>query len=400
MVCLSQDITERREAEAAHRYQSALLASLFDASVDGILAVDPDGRVLAHNDRFLAMWGIDPALVAVGDDALLDAARQRVPDGDEFVAGVLRAYERRPFHISDEVRLLDGTVLERHGKRLDDEHGEYLGFAWSFRDVTVARAQHEAAELARERFADLARSFQQSLLPPKLPAVPGVDLAARYHPAMEGVDVGGDFYDVFGVGKDWILVVGDVCGKGPEAAALTALVRHAIRAAANHDSSPDAILLELNESLLASAPEGDQSTRFATVCCVRLRSSPQGVTADIACGGHPPPVLLRSDGTTTPGASHGTLIGVLEAIEIPVSTTELFAGDTIVMVTDGVLEARSAEGEMFETTGLHRALVGLDGQPADAVAEAVASAAIATQHGPPRDDIAILVARLHGQERR
>lgn len=392
VVGLSQDVTHRRAAEAANRYQAALLASLFDASIDGILAVDADGKVLAHNDRFLALWGIDRALVDGGDGALLAAARERVPDGDTFVAGVLSAYERRPFHIEDELRLVDGTVLERHGKRLDDERGEYLGFAWSFRDVTALRVQHEAAQLASERFAALARSFQQSLLPPTLPTVPGIDLAARYHPALEGVDVGGDFYDVFAVRDEWILVIGDVCGKGPEAASLTALVRHTIRAAAHHSSSPDAILVELNQALLASAPSGDQSTRFATVCCVRLRSSAQGVFADIACGGHPPPVVLRSDGSTAPGASYGTLIGVFDRIGVPVTSTELARGDSIVMVTDGVLEARGPDGELFERAGLVRILAGLAGEPCDAVAEAVGAAAIDQQVGSPRDDIAVLVA--------
>jgi serine phosphatase RsbU (regulator of sigma subunit) len=114
----------------------------------------------------------------------------------------------------------------------------------------------------------IAWTLQQSLLPPALPDIPGFEVAALYRPAGEGYEVGGDFYDVFETAdRAWALVVGDVCGKGPEAAAITGLARHTIRAIAMHDRRPCKVLRSLNEALLGEA----WTDRFCTVCYVRLR---------------------------------------------------------------------------------------------------------------------------------
>jgi sigma-B regulation protein RsbU (phosphoserine phosphatase) len=387
-------MTTERSARPAPQYQAALLGSLFEASIDGILAVDVDGTVLAHNQRFLELWGLDAALIDGGDEALLEAAMEKVPDGPAFVAGVLAAYDHRPAHVQDELTLLNGIVLDRHGTRLDDADGTFLGFAWSFRDVSAERAHQAEIEAAGERFAALARTLQQSLLPPRLPSPTGIQLAARYHPAFTGIDVGGDFYDVFAVGAEWVLVVGDVCGKGAEAAAITALVRHTIRAAAMHDPDPATTLAELNLAMLASPEPNDDVIRFATVCCIRLRPSPEGVMADIACGGHPPPLILRADGGREVGAPNGSLIGVLDLVDVTTRTTLLRPGDGIVVVTDGVLEARDDAGRFFGEVGLSSAIDVGGGGDALALSEEIERQALAFQGGLAKDDIAILVARI------
>lgn len=396
-------LLEARELDRrAHRYQAALLSSVLEASVDGVLAVGPDGEVLTHNRKFLQLWEFDEDLVDRGDEALLDAARQRVPDPDAFVAGVRSAYEERPAKLRDEIELISGRILDRHGTCLTGPEGEFLGFMWSFRDVTLERTQATAVAEAGKRSAMLARTLQQSLLPPRLPRIPGVDLAARYHPAYEGVDIGGDFYDVFAVGDDWILVVGDVCGKGAEAASLTALARYTIRAATNHSSDPAAILAELNSVMVADADASSGMTRFATVCCIRLRpgAAAEGtVVADVACGGHPPPLVVRANRSTEEVGVPGTLLGVFPEVRITTASTTLGAGDAIIGVTDGVLEARDARGELFEVEGMKRVLGPLGGRPAGRMCAELQAAALDQQDGVARDDIAILVARVENRPR-
>ena len=388
-------LDEREADREAQRYQAALLGSLIEASVDGILAVGPEGGVLAHNQRFLDLWGLDHAVLAGGAEAVLEATAGKVVDASSYLATVRTATDERPAQLRDEVVLVDGTVLDRHGSRLDGAGDEYLGFAWGFREVTAERAHQAEIAAAGERFATLARTLQQSLLPPRLPSPVGIDLAARYHPALSGVDVGGDFYDVFPVGPDWILVIGDVCGKGAEAAAMTALVRHTVRAASMYDPDPTTTLVDLNAAMLASTPETDVA-RFATVCCVRLRPHPDGVMADTSCGGHPSPVVLRSDGSVEAAGTHGSLIGVLDHVDVRTTSVLLRPGDSIVAVTDGVLEARGPGGSFLGDDGLLALLPPLAGQPAAVISGAVEARALALQGGVAHDDIAVLVARIGG----
>jgi sigma-B regulation protein RsbU (phosphoserine phosphatase) len=331
-------------------------------------------------------------MLQAGDDALMEAAAEHVLDGESFLATIRRCYASGTSAVDDEVLLRDGRVLDRHGRRIQDEDGNSLGFTWSFRDITSERAHQAEVAAAGERFATLARTLQQSLLPPSLPTPGGIELAARYHPAYQGIDVGGDFYDVFAVGDEWVLVIGDVCGKGAEAATLTALARYTIRAAAIHHADPAATLAELNTAMLAHADTGPR--RFATVCCIRLRASIGGVAADIACGGHPLPVILRADGTIEAGGEVGTLLGVFETVHVTTSTVDLRPGDTVIAVTDGVLEARDESGRLLDQEGLEELVAPLSGRSADEIGAAIEDRALSVQNGLARDDIAVLVARI------
>ena len=156
------------------------------------------------------------------------------------------------------------------------------------------------ARLYEER-ANVARTLQRSLLPPVLPDVPGIDLAARYLAAGEGNDVGGDFYDCFRTGDgEWAVVIGDVCGKGAEAAAVTALARYTARASATlHSENPSVVLQDLNEAIRRESPQ----SRFCTVLYISLSLHGDRVTGTVASGGHPLPLILRSDGRVETRAS-------------------------------------------------------------------------------------------------
>src|SRR5205814_4021444 len=161
----------------------------------------------------------------------------------------------------------------------------------------LARRAGLAADNARlysER-SRVARTLQESLLPPVLPEIPGVELAARYLAAGEGNEVGGDFYDAFDVGYGtWAVVVGDVCGKGADAAAIAGLARHTVRAAALKERRPSRMLSILNDAIFGDADVGD--ARFCTVCAALVRPNRSGARMTLALGGHPPPWIVRADG--------------------------------------------------------------------------------------------------------
>ena len=247
------------------------------------------------------------------------------------------------------------------------------------------------ARLFSER-AYIARTLQQSLLPAELPDIPGIEVAARFRPTGEGNEVGGDFYDLFESGaQGWTIVMGDVCGKGPDAAAVTALARYTLRAAAMRERLPSQSLRVLNEALLRQRDD----RRFCTVAYALLQPSEQGARVSCAIGGHPLPLLVRSDGGVEAIGSPGTLIGVLPDPNIEDRSAELSPGDSLVFYTDGVTEGRGADGSLDET-GLAHLLAACAGEGADSMAGRVEDAALIASDGSPRDDIAVLVLRVAG----
>jgi serine phosphatase RsbU (regulator of sigma subunit) len=247
------------------------------------------------------------------------------------------------------------------------------------------------ARLYAER-DQVARTLQRSLLPGALPEVPGVELAGRYVAAGEGNEVGGDFYDCFATGDgNWALVIGDVCGKGAEAATLTALARYTLRAAAQHTRRPQAVLLELNEALLRA----QLGYRFCTVLYVSLTPREGRVSACVATGGHPLPMVLRAGGMVETVGSPGSLVGILDDPEITEQSVDLGPGDALVLVTDGVTEATAAD-RAAGPGRLTTLLAGCAGAGAGAIADAIERDAIESQGGTARDDVAVLVARALG----
>lgn len=383
-------------AQAEARFQAALLQAQNEAGVEGLLVVSPAGEMISHNRRFVEIWGIDEEVLASRSDAAAVAqASQQVVDPEEFVAGVRQCYEQPHNPRRDEIVFRDGRVLDRYGAPLRGDDGAYYGWAWYFRDVTEQKRTERALFESGERFAALARTLQESLLPPDLPDVRGVELATRYHPAGEGVDVGGDFYDVFQTSpRAWGIVVGDVCGKGAEAARLTALARYTVRAASMQARTPARILAMLNEALLRQnsqeADDGDE--RFASVVYASLRRSRDGISLAVSSGGHPPALLVQPDGTVRPVGTGGTLLGLFRNAELVDEALELHPGDVLVLYTDGVTEARGPDGELGEE-GLIEVLRRCAGASAKELVGEVERVVLAHQGGVAQDDIAILAVR-------
>ena len=250
-----------------------------------------------------------------------------------------------------ELRAADGThlpVLVTSAVKSDDA-GEPILIRTTIFDARDRRAYERELLRAREegdreraRLQDLVLTLQRSLLPPVLPAVPGLDAAAHYYAASPD-ELGGDFYDLFPLsGDSWGLFLGDVCGKGARAAALTSLIRYTLRTAAVYDGDPATVLRTLNTALHEQYRQDDRS--FCTVIFGLLRSDGgDGFTVTLARGGHAAPLLMRADGTADfLPMPLGPLIGAWADVVFTTTTIRLDPGDTLLLFTDGLTEARAA----------------------------------------------------------
>ncbi len=256
----------------------------------------------------------------------------------------------------------------------------------------MARFLATAVENA-ERFLErdrVAAALQETLLPPLLPAVEGVDLAARYRATTPETSVGGDFYDVFKAGDRWAALIGDVCGIGPEAAAVTGIARYTIRALAGSTPSPAAMLVALNDALLQQRAE----RRFLTAVYLLFSVVDDGIEIQLARAGHPPPVLLRADGSVSLlEEPTGMLLGVFEGATVDDGVVHLAPGDALVLYTDGVVEARSETKEQWGFDRLLELVAACAGRTADGIARRVELAVTDFVGGDIDDDAAILVLR-------
>ncbi|QGV78160.1 SpoIIE family protein phosphatase [Streptomyces ficellus] len=246
------------------------------------------------------------------------------------------------------------------------------------------------ARLYSERMA-ISQSLQRSLLPPGLPQVPGVEVDVIYRAAGEGNEVGGDFYDLFPIHDNaYGFAIGDVCGTGPEAAAVTGLARHALRLLAREGFGGPAVLERLNAAIL---DEGARS-RFLTLLYGELWPQEDGsALLKVVCAGHPLPLRLRQDGSVEPAAEPQPLLGVMEDLELYEQTVTLDPGDVLLCVTDGVTERREGT-RMLGDDGLTEVLTTCTGLTAGAVTARVLRAVERFAAEPASDDMAILAMRV------
>jgi serine phosphatase RsbU (regulator of sigma subunit) len=237
----------------------------------------------------------------------------------------------------------------------------------------------------------VAQVLQASLMPPSLPVIPGIELAARYVAFGAGMEVGGDFYDVFSAGRSaWVFALGDVCGRGPEAAVVTGSIRHTLRSAALEIRQPGRLLGVANEVLLN---DGSDVHLFATLLCGILRPQARGVRISLANAGHPPPILVRADGSVETPRNGDTIIGVFDDTSWSTRTLLLHEGDLLIAYTDGITEARR-DGELFGEGRLAEVVQATRDRPIEEVADRVIDAVRAFAGQEPNDDLALIALRV------
>ena len=384
-------------ADGAFDRVAALAARLLDVPIAVISVVDHD-RIWFKSAHGLDATevGRDPGLCAsaVLSDApwiVTDARRDPRALTNPLVAGAfgLQFYAGAPLTTPDGYNLGMLCVIDREPRTITAQETQLLV---SLAEVVVGelelrRATQAAVDGAAQRADDLehvARVLRSRLVPSVLPAVPFLDVAARCRPVSSS-EVGGDFYDLFPLdGGDWGVVIGDVMGKGPQAACRTSAARHSTRGAALHDPSPASVLRTVNQALLADPDEGPE-TPFVTALLARVAPCGDDVHVRFTSAGHPLPTLLRADGTVGTVGEPGTLLGILPELDLVESEVVLHPGDALVLVTDGVHD--SGAPEPLEQDGLERVLAARRGRSAAELVDEV-QRLVALGH---RDDAAVLV---------
>ncbi|MFC8228967.1 PP2C family protein-serine/threonine phosphatase [Streptomyces sp. NPDC057287] len=345
---------------------------LYEAAPCGYLSTLMDGTIAKANARLLGWLGLDRESV-VGRKRFADlltvggklyhethfAPLLRMQGELHGIALEIKAADgaRLPVLISSQIKyssegeplLIRTTVFDASDRRAYEEELLRRSQEAQRARAEAEQARQEAekarlrAEADRKRLADALTVLQQSLVPTSLPDVPGLETAVHYHTASDD-QLGGDFYDLFPLdAARWAFFLGDVCGKGPQAAALTSLTRYTLRAAAHHDPEPVSALTTLN-TVLHERYGADGDPRYCTVIfgIVEPGLEDGQVALRLASGGHPPALVLRSDGRAeflrTPG---GMLVGALPAAPFSTAHTVLAPGDTLLLYTDGLTEART-----------------------------------------------------------
>jgi PAS domain-containing protein len=406
------DVTDRQRAEAARERLQAATAALAAAvnvgdvaratvieagraldTTSATLLLIENGSLILAEERGLpletrAEWSVVSLRAAVPvADCIRRGHAIYVTDDVESVqprSTGARAFAALPLVVSG--RPLGALALS---------FSQPLAFDAGERDLLEALATQSAVAVARaqlyEREHAVAQTLQASLLPRALPVIPGLDLAAQLHGGTPGLDVGGDFYDAFALADGgWGLAIGDVCGKGVHAAALTALARHTTRAAAHEGHSPAAVLRALNRAVLAETRPGE----FLTALFARVQARPGGgFELTLACGGHPAPMLLDRAGAIKPLDCAGTLIGVVDDPRVADVTADLDPGDIVLLYTDGLTEA-GAPKRTLTTADVAELLAESRARTAAETAERLLARAIETAGGELRDDVAVMVGLL------
>lgn len=375
----------RALVESEERYRT-LFDSIDEAFALCELVFGGDGspvdyRFLEVNPAFETMTGIPPERATGG------TARELVP---ELEGWWVEAYEK--VALGGESLRFENYVagLGRWMEVYASPVGEIRGgrFAVVFQDITGRKNAEAERERLLRREREISLTLQRALLPPSLPEIPGLRVAARYVAASEGMEVGGDLYDVFPLAPErWAMVVGDVTGKGPEAASLTSLAHYTIRTASASEPGPIEVVRRLNEEIVRQT----EGLNLMTLIFGELWREGEGWRLELATGGHPPPLVLRAGGAAELQDPGGMLLGASEEPDLGGWSLYLPAGDAIVLYTDGVTEARSPAGEFFGDERLAELGERCARLSAEEIAETVTSEVRGFQNGSPRDDMAVLV---------
>ncbi|MDQ4108429.1 MAG: SpoIIE family protein phosphatase [Actinomycetota bacterium] len=356
------------------------------------LLLSDDGRELLIRGKVGAEEESDDTVIPLGAGAsgrIAVTGRPLVISELTAEDVISRALRERRSYVGVPVRVGGRVVGVLHASSREPGafEGEDADFLQSIADSLALTIDRARSFDQRDR---MATALERALLPMSLPHVPGFEIATMYRPSRFGDEVGGDFYDVFGDGDVWYLAIGDVCGKGPEAAAIMGMTRVALRSLAREDDArPLSEVLELlNAFLLDSELMGD---RFCTVCVARLELSHGRSNVTTCLGGHPPPLLVRADGSLGTVGTPGSLLGLFAEVSLHDARADLRRGDTIALFTDGVTELSVDHPDEGESM-LRSALVAAATEEAAGIVKMV-ERTLLDPRGPLRDDAALVVAK-------
>ena len=372
--------TEVQEVARLEHEHVGQLRALADASVAINSSMTVEEILQLTADAARGILGADRATVAVM--ASNPRMRPLTATSPEQLGAGLPEPARLSAQLSDRGRDLGAIdVVDHGGREFSPRDRAILDQLAGLTSVAVSNAR------LYDRERTIARTLQRSLRPGALPRIAGLAAAVRFRPAGENIELGGDFYDLFKARDGGVAaLIGDVQGKGPDAAAVTALARHTLRAAAAYEHSPSAVLTLLHRALR----EQRSDDRFITVAYAHMQVAVEHVRLELACGGHPLPIIVHPDGSVDAVGRLGTLLGTDIDPLLADVTVELEMGDVLVLYTDGVTEVRRHRTEVFGTAELAALLRTCGGLDPDKVVERVEAAVLAASDGRLRDDVAIL----------
>lgn len=352
-------------------------SAVLDSMADSVYVLDPFGRIVDVNPAAVTLAAMSRAtLLGRRLEDVLPGTGAAAPGPTEWTLPEAPGNpDRRTFDVSH--------------RQLTDASGRPAGELVVLREITQRVRDRDRLRGVLAEKSRVAAALQASMIPPRLPAVPGTELASRYEPAGDGSEVGGDFLDVFDLDANaWAFVLGDVSGKGAEAAAVSAAARYTLRALADADRSPAQTLSRVNTKLLAQT----DAERHCTLVYGYLRPSARGMSVTLTLAGHHPPLLLRATGEVEEMGHLGTALALFDEAELHDVTVEMAPGELLCAFTDGLVEARRG-GAMFGSERVVTLLREHGHLPADELCALIFETVRAFHGDQLSDDLALLLVR-------
>ena len=357
-------------------------SAVLDSMADAVFVLEPFGRIVDVNPAAVALTTTTRA-------ALLGRRLQDVLPGiDVTTPGP------NELTLADAPHNPDPRTFDVSHRHLSDATGRPAGDLVVMREITQrVRDRNRLRRVLAEK-SRVAAALQASMIPPVLPAIAGTELASRYEPAGDGSEVGGDFLDVFGLDpQTWAVVLGDVSGKGAEAAAVSAAARYTLRALAGPDRGPAETVAEVNAKLLVQT----DVERHCTLIYGYVRPTERGAAVTLTLAGHHPPLVLRASGEVEQVGHLGTALALFDDPELYDTPLEMAPGEVMCAYTDGLVEARQGSN-MFGSERVADLLRRHAHLPVEELAALISETARSFHGGQLQDDLALLLIKIGARD--